>query len=88
MSTLTAELDRVRVEQRSERERLQTAHAEQLALVQRSADDRVQALTDALTLARQATGTASSDGPASPEKKAPRERPASKKTPAPQAPRE
>jgi len=75
---LTAELERVRTEQRSERERLETTHAQQLALVQRNADERVQALNDALTHARQTAGTAHSDSPAA-TKKATRKRPASKK---------
>uniref|UniRef100_UPI003F583635 hypothetical protein n=1 Tax=Mycolicibacterium obuense TaxID=1807 RepID=UPI003F583635 len=78
VSTLTAELERVRAEQRSERERLETTHAQQLALVQRNADERVQALNDALTHARQTAGTAHSDSPAA-TKKATRKRPVSKK---------
>lgn len=57
LATLAAELDRVRADERSERELLRAAHAEQLALARRSAEDRVQVLTDALSDARQALET-------------------------------
>ncbi|MFW0154390.1 hypothetical protein ACNUDN_32025 (plasmid) [Mycobacterium sp. smrl_JER01] len=79
VATLTAELERVRTDQRSERERLESAHAQQLALVQRNADERVQALNDALTHARQTAGTDRSDSPV-PGEKATRKRPASKRS--------
>ena len=85
VSTLTAELERVRTEQRSERERLETTHAQQLALVQRNADERVQALNDALTHTRQTAGTSSSDSPA-PAEKTTRKRPTSKRATAPTPP--
>lgn len=46
-----AALERLREETRADRDALRQAHAEQLAQVQRSADDRVAALTEALAVA-------------------------------------
>ncbi|MBN3459775.1 hypothetical protein JNN96_37725 [Mycobacterium sp. DSM 3803] len=53
VASLTRELDRLRTDAQAEREALRAYHAEQLAHVQRGADERVQALTDALTTARE-----------------------------------
>jgi chromosome segregation ATPase len=55
--SLGGELERQRQEARTERDTLRTAHAEQIAQVQRSADERVHALTEALAVAREAADT-------------------------------
>lgn len=55
VASLTRELDRHRTDAQAEREALRAGHAEQLAQVQRGADERVQALTDALATAREVT---------------------------------
>ncbi|GAB4982235.1 hypothetical protein MAHJHV59_34900 [Mycobacterium avium subsp. hominissuis] len=57
VATLTRDLDRHREDARAEREALRQLHAEQLAQAQRNADDRVQALTEALTVAKAAAET-------------------------------
>lgn len=57
---------------KTEREALRAAHAEQLTQAQRNADERVQVLTEALTVAREAAETyrAQLPGP-SPRKRSP-----------------
>lgn len=57
VSTLTHDLDRHRAEERAERDALRAEHTEQLAQAQRSADDRVHALTEALDVAKSAAET-------------------------------
>lgn len=56
-TALRGELDRQRTDAQAEREAQRAGHAEQLAQVQRGADERVQALTDALATAREVTAT-------------------------------
>ena len=53
LESLRGDLERQRAEAQSEREVLRTAHAEQLAQLQRNADDRVSVLTEALHAARE-----------------------------------
>lgn len=57
LAALRGELEQLRGEARAERQALRAAHAEQLAQVQRTADDRAAALNQALTLAREAADT-------------------------------
>lgn len=57
IATLTRDLERQRDDARAEREALHQTHAQQLAQAQRNADDRVQALTDALAVATAAAET-------------------------------
>lgn len=57
VATLTRDLDRHRDDTRAERDALRQTHADQLAQAQRNADDRVQALTEALTVAKAAAET-------------------------------
>lgn len=52
-----AALERLREETRTDRDALRQAHAEQVAQVQRSADERVATLNDALTIASAAAET-------------------------------
>ncbi len=75
--TLRQEIDRQRADTQSERETLRANHAEQLAQAERNADDRVQALTEALAAAREVAatyraqlGTAETSG--EPRKRSPR----------------
>ena len=49
--------EQVRGDARSEREALRVGHAEQLAQLQRSADERATALSQALSLARETAET-------------------------------
>lgn len=80
LASLTQELERQRDDARTERERLRVDHAEQLAHAQRSADERVHTLTEALALAREAAEAyrvqlpqaASTSGSPAPRKRAPR----------------
>ena len=53
LESLRGDLERQRAEAQSEREVLRTAHVEQLAQLQRNADDRVSVLTEALHAARE-----------------------------------
>lgn len=52
LAAVRAELDTTRAEARAEREALRTDHATQLAQLQRNADERAYALTEALNAAR------------------------------------
>ncbi|WP_200865864.1 coiled-coil domain-containing protein [Mycobacteroides abscessus] len=56
-AALREELDRQRTDAQSERQALRAAHAEQLANIQRGADDRVQSLNEALATAREIAAT-------------------------------
>lgn len=55
LASLNQELERLRDDARAERERLRIDHTEQLTQMQRSADERVHTLTEALALARETT---------------------------------
>lgn len=69
VASLRQELDRQRLDSQAERESLRASHAEQLAQVQRNADDRVEVLTEALAAAREVATTirAQLGAPESPE---------------------
>lgn len=54
---LRRELDQVRADVQSEREALRAAHTEQIAQIQRNADERAAALNQALDLARESAET-------------------------------
>lgn len=76
-ASLTRELERHREDARAEREALRATHTEQLTQAQRNADERVQTLTDALTVAREVAETyrAQLPAPSEPVKRAtPRKR--------------
>ena len=57
LTSMSHDLERHRDDARAERDALRAAHAEQLAQSQRSADERVQALTEALAVAKEAAET-------------------------------
>jgi len=71
LTSLRSELERQRADARSEREFLRTTHAEQLAQSQRNADERVKALTEALTAAREVAQLAGAEKRAAAPKRAP-----------------
>ena len=72
LTALRSELERHRAEARSERESLRTTHAEQLTQFQRNADERVKALTEALTAAQGVVQRAGTGKTAAAPKRAPR----------------
>ena len=65
LAAQSRELERERADARSEREVLRASHAEQLAQLQRNADERVQTLSESLTVARDAAETYRAQLPAS-----------------------
>ncbi|WAJ47959.1 hypothetical protein OK015_28830 (plasmid) [Mycobacterium sp. Aquia_216] len=82
LASLNQALERQREDSRTETERLRIDHSEQLAQVQRSADERVHTLTEALTLARETAAAyrdqlpqiAATSTPPTPSKRSPRKR--------------
>ena len=57
MAALRREIEQIRADARSEREALGAAHTDQLAQIQRNADERATALNRALSLARETAET-------------------------------
>ena len=57
MAALRREIEQIRADARSEREALRAAHTDQLAQIQRNADERATALNRALSLARETAET-------------------------------